>query len=119
MKNSACCLLLLAFLTSCKKDDKKHTVLYKITVIAGHPSFSVSYSSSGNSTASQGPFSTATWTSPSINDRKGGGSVFLTLGGGTGGSYYMYIYIDGSLAKTGRMDDPYGPMTISAEIPED
>jgi len=90
-----------------------------VNVIAGHPAYSLSYSGSGNATASQGQITQTLWTSPSITDRKAGTYVFFTLDGGTGGSYYMYIYIDGHIVKSDRMDDPYGPKTISAEIPED
>jgi hypothetical protein len=104
--------------TSCKKEEKKHKVIYKITVIGGSPSYSVKYSSSNNSTATAGPLTSSMWVSPAIEDRKGGSSVFLTLEGGSGGSYKMYIYVDGYLEKEDRMDDPYGPKTISAEIPE-
>ena len=119
MKNFTYFFLLLALFSSCKKDAKKHSVIYKITVIGGHPAYTVNYSSTDNSTASQGPFTEQMWTSPKIDDREAGSTVFLTLEGGVGGSYNMYIYIDGSLQKTDRMDDPYGPMTISAKIPED
>ena len=119
MKNLVYFFLLLAVFSSCKKNAKKHSVIYKITVIGGHPAYTVNYSDTENSTASQGPFTDQMWVSPKVEDRDAGTSVYLTLEGGVGGSYYMYIYIDGSLQKTDRMDDPYGPKTISATIPED
>ena len=110
--------LLLVF-SSCKKEEKKHDVIYKVVVIGGSPSYSVTYSSSGNTTQTAGPFSASKWVSPTISDRKAGSLVSLTLKGGSGGSYNMYIYVNGRLEKEDRMDDPYGPRTISVELPED
>jgi hypothetical protein len=102
--------------SSCKKEEKKHKVIYKVEVTGGHPAYSLSYSSLNNSTQTVGPTSEAKWLSPTVNDRLTGSSVFLTLQGGSGGSYKMYIYVDGYLEQEGRMDDPYGPKTISVEL---
>ena len=113
-------LLLAALLpAACKKDEKQHSVLYKVVVSSGHPTYSLSYSGNNNSTTSQGQITQTLWTSPAVTGRKAGTEVFFTLDGGTGGSYYMYIYIDGNLVKGDRLDDPYGPLTISAQIPDD
>jgi hypothetical protein len=109
-------VILALFFITCKKDEKKHTVTYKVNVIAGHPSYSVQYSASDNSTKSEGPMTTEKWTSLPVTDREGGTSVFLTVNGGTGGTYKMYILIDGYLEGEGIMDDPYGPRTIEAKI---
>jgi len=103
-------------LPACKKEEKKHKVIYKVEVTGGHPSYSLSYSSLNNSTQTVGPISDSKWLSPTVNDRVTGNSVFLTLQGGNGGSYKMYIYVDGFLEQEGRMDDPYGPKTISVEL---
>jgi hypothetical protein len=109
--------LILSFLfLSCKKAEKTHKVVYKIEVIGGHPSYSVKYSSSKNATQTAGPLSDSKWTSPTIDDRETGASVSLTLEGGGGGSYKMYILVDGYLEKEDRMDDPYGPKTISVTL---
>jgi hypothetical protein len=110
---------LLIMLGSCKKEEKKYDVIYKVIVIGGNPSYSVTYSSAGNSTQTAGPFTDSKWVSPTISDRKAGSTVSLTLKGGSGGSYNMYIYVNGRLEKEDRMDDPYGPRTISVELPED
>ncbi|MDF2437440.1 MAG: hypothetical protein K0Q95_1816 [Bacteroidota bacterium] len=108
---------LLFFCVSCKKEEKKHTVVYKISVLSGNPSYSVQYSGSNNTTRSEGPMNSKSWTSSTVEGRKAGTSVALTLQGGSGGSYQMYIIIDGSVQKEDRMDDPYGPKTITANIP--
>jgi hypothetical protein len=118
LKNAFYILILTLLFSSCKKEEEKHTVSYKVIVTSGHPVYSVSYSSSNNSTQSLGSITSSTWTSGIIDDRRGGTSVFLTLTGGSGGSYKMFIYIDGSLQKDGHMDDPYGPLTIEAAIPD-
>jgi hypothetical protein len=107
---------LFLLFSSCKKEEKKHTVIYKIIVTSGHPTYSVSYSSLNNSTKSEGSIKTTTWTSSPVDDREEGSSVFLTLEGGSGGGYKMFIYIDGNLHAEDIMYDPYGPKTISADI---
>lgn len=107
------CLLIFSF---CNKEEKKHKVIYKVQVTSGNPSYSVQYSSTGNSTKTEGPFSSSKWLSPTIDDRETGSSVFLTLQGGSGGSYKMYIYVDGYLEQEGSMTDPYGPETISVKL---
>jgi hypothetical protein len=109
-------LCFLFILSSCKKEEKKHKVLYKVEVTGGHPNYSLSYSSFNNTTQTIGPLSDSKWLSPTVDDRTTGGSVFLTLQGGSGGSYKMYIYVDGFLEQEGRMDDPYGPKTIGADL---
>lgn len=119
MKRLILLLLPALLLAACKKEKKQHSVLYKVVVSSGHPTYSLSYSSSDNATASASAITQTQWTSPLITDRKALSDVFLTLDGGTGGSYYIYIYIDGNLVKGDRMDDPYGPLTISAQIPDD
>lgn len=117
MKSGAYILLSLALLfSSCKKEEKLHTVLYKVTVIGGNPSYSVSFSGSNNTSVSQGPFTSGSWISPQITDKVNKDEASLTLIGHGGGSYKMYIYVDGALAQEGRMDDPYGPTTISITI---
>lgn len=110
--------VLLCFFSCKKKEEEKHTVIYKIIVTSGQPTYSLSYSSSNNTTKSESSIK-YNWTSPQIDDREAGSSVFLTLNGGNGGTYKMYIYIDGYLEKEDSMGDPYGPRTITAEIPED
>jgi hypothetical protein len=119
MKNFIYILLCSLIFISCKKEEKKHSVLYKIVVTSGHPAYSTSYSASNNTTKSESSLTSANWTSPQINDKKGGSSVYLTLTGGNGGSYKMYIYVDGNLEAEDTMYDPYGPKTISADVPED
>jgi hypothetical protein len=108
---------LLSFCFSCRKKEERHTVVYKVAVLHGSPSYSVQYSGDGNSTRSEGPMSSTSWVSSTVDDRKGGTAVALTLQSGGGGSYEMYIIIDGVIQKEDRMDDPYGPKTISAGIP--
>lgn len=101
---------------SCKKEEKKHTVIYKVNVISGSPSYSVNYSSTSNVTQTEGPITASSWTSPPIGDKTDGSTAYLKLEGGSGGAYKMFIYIDGYLEKEERMDDPYGPKTIEAVI---
>ena len=109
-------IFLLIFI-SCKKEETTHPVIYKVTVIGGSPSYSVQYSSAKNTSVSQGPFSSDMWISDKI-EKTAGSVASLTLNGGTGGSYKLYIYIDGVLQQDGRMDDPYGPKTISIAVPD-
>jgi hypothetical protein len=116
MKNILYITIVLLFCISCRKKEEKHTVVYKVSVLHGTPSYSVQYSGSNNTTRSEGPMNTSSWTSPVVEDRNEGTVVSLTLQGGSGGSYQMYIIIDGSVEKEDRMDDPYGPKTITAEI---
>jgi hypothetical protein len=117
MKKIIYTLLPLIFLfTSCEKDKKKYVVSYKVIMISGNPKYSVSYSSFNNATQSSGPITQNTWTSPAIDDREEGNPVSLTLQGGGGGAYLMNIYVDGSLAKQERMDDPFGPKTITVDL---
>jgi hypothetical protein len=93
-------------------------VIFKVQVISGNPSYSVKYSSFSNTTKTEGPITASSWVSPKIDDRKSDSQVLLTLEGGSGGSYKMFIYVDGRLEKEDRMDDPYGPKTISVQIPD-
>jgi hypothetical protein len=108
-------LSILVFLSACRKEEKKHTITYKVIVISGHPTYSLTYSSFNNTTKVEGSITTSNWTSPPIDDRKKG-SVSLTLNGGNGGSYKMYIYVDGYLETEDDMYDPSGPKTIKAEV---
>ncbi|MCE3280981.1 MAG: hypothetical protein K0S44_3172 [Bacteroidetes bacterium] len=108
---------ILTVFNSCKKEDSNHQVMYKVTVIGGSPTYAVKYSSSDNSTATAGPITGSGWSSSTI-ERKPNTTVFLTLEGGSGGSYKMYIYVDGHISAEERMDDPYGPKTIEAVIPD-
>jgi hypothetical protein len=116
MKNYLYILFILCCFSSCKKEEKKHIVSYKIVVLSGNPNYSVSYASTNNSTKTEGPITASSWTSPAIDDKKDGSSAYLKLEGGGGCSYKMFIYIDGGLEKEERMDDPYGPKSIEAVI---
>jgi hypothetical protein len=118
MKTFLYTAFILIVFSGCKKEDSNHKVIYKVTVIGGNPAYAVKYSSSDNSTATAGPITGSGWTSSPIEDRKPNTRVFLTLEGGSGGSYKMYIYIDGHITAEERMDDPYGPKTIEAVIPD-
>ena len=89
MKIFVSLLSMLLLFSSCEKEKKKYKVSYKVTMISGNPAYSVRYSSSNNSTQSQGPINKSMWTSPVIEDREEGGSVSLTLEGGGGASYNM------------------------------
>lgn len=109
-------LSFLLFISACKKDEKQHSVIYKVTVIAGNPSYSVNYSGNNNSSISQGPFSATTWISPKIADKVNQDVASFTLSSNGGGSFNMYIYVDGFLENESRMDDPYGPKTLSVTI---
>jgi hypothetical protein len=115
MKKYIVILFIFCGLSSCKKEETKHSVTYKVTVTKGHPTYSVTYSSTNNTTKSESSITSLNWTSK-VDDRKDGDIVILTLEGGNGGSYKMYIYIDGFLMKESDMEDPYGPLTIDAEI---
>lgn len=116
MKIAVSILSLFLLLSACKKEEKKHMVIYKVTVISGNPAYSVNYSSTKNTTRTEGPITALSWTSPQIDDKRDGSSAFLKLQGGNGGSYKMFIYVDGYLEREERMDDPYGPKSIEVVI---
>jgi len=116
MKKFVLFLFIIALVSACKK-EVTHPVIYKVVVSTGHPTYSVQYLSGSNTTVSQGPFSSGMWVSDKI-EKEAGSTALLTLTGGTGGSYKLYIYVDGTLYMEGRMDDPYGPETISVVVPQ-
>ncbi|HEX8516626.1 MAG TPA: hypothetical protein VF868_10530 [Bacteroidia bacterium] len=118
MKKLLCLIVLAVSLFGCRKETL-HKVIYKVIVTAGTPTYSVKYSSAENSTQTAGPLTASKWVSPEINDRKSGNVVSLTLEGGSGGSYMMYIYVNGRLHAEERMDDPYGPKTLSVKLPDE
>jgi hypothetical protein len=118
MKNIVFILFCSIAFFSCRKEEKKHKVIYKVAVISGHPTFTVQYSAENNTTKTAGPLTSSSWLSPKVEDRETGNVVSLTLESKGGASYNMYIYVDGYLEQEGRMDDPYGPKTISVEIPD-
>lgn len=108
-------LIFVLFCCSCKKEEK-HTVVYKVNVLHGNPSYYMQYSSLHNTTKSEGPVTASSWTSPVIDDRKSSSTVSFTMIGGIGGTYQMFIIVDGSVKKEFSMEDPYGPQTITADI---
>ena len=117
MRIFAFILAFLIFFSSCEKEKKTFTVSYKITVISGSsPAYYVQYSAQNNSTQSKGPISQTMWVSDKVTDKEEESTVSLKLTGGQGCSYMMYIYVNGALRVQDRMDDPYGPKTITADL---
>jgi hypothetical protein len=116
MKKILFIFFISVFISSCKKEEKKHSVFYRIKVTSGNPVYSVSFSGEDNTTLEKSSISSQNSSSAPISDKKDGSAVFLTLQGGNGGSYLMDIYIDGYLQIEERMDDPYGPKTIEATV---
>jgi hypothetical protein len=118
MKHFAYIFFILVLFNSCKKEEKVHKVIYKVTVSGGSPSYTVQYSDTKNSSKSGGPF-TASWLSPTIKGFEAGNTVSFSLNArGTGATYNMYIYVDGYLEKEGASSDPSGQNTISVVIPD-
>ena len=117
MKTIIYLFISLTIFTSCEKEKKTFTVSYKITVISGSsPAYYVQYSAQNNSTQSKGPISQTMWVSDKVTDKEEESTVSLKLTGGQGCSYMMYIYVNGALRVQDRMDDPYGPKTITADL---
>lgn len=117
MKKVIYLFIILSVFAACKKEKDQHSVVYKVTVIAGAPTYSVHFTSFDGVTTSQGPFTESMWVSSKIDDFEAGDVATMKLEGKNGGSYKMYVYVDGTLQMEDRMDDPYGPKTISVEIP--
>jgi hypothetical protein len=112
MKKLIYIFTILIFFCSCKKEEKMHKVVYKVSVSGGSPSFTVQYSDTKNSSRSEGPF-TASWLSPTIKEFETGNTVSLSVAGTMGSSFKMYIYVDGYLEK-----EEDRATTISVVIPD-
>lgn len=104
-------------ITSCKKDDKTYTVTYKIFEnIPGSAPFSVRYSQSDATLKSEGPVSTGNWTTPDLNGYRSNAIVSLYMES-AGGTYDMYIYVNGSVASHVIADGGFGEQLLEAQLP--
>jgi hypothetical protein len=116
MKNSAILFVLLSLLVSCKKEEPTAVITYKVSeTTTSTPAYTVTYSAE-NSTKTEGPLTSASWSSPGIK-KKNGDHVVFTLDGGTGtGSFNFSIYMNGVLQITDHLDNPNGPGTIELDV---
>lgn len=122
MKN-ALVMLTVTTLLSCKKEtdpEKQARVTYKvIETSATTPSYTVSFSAENNSTRTEGPIISDSWTSETIRDKERGDFVSFTLESqGSSGSFTMQIYMNSVLWQEMQVDNPYSPATLSGNLPE-
>lgn len=114
--------LFLAFISvvmcpSCKKKEQPGAmVTYKISVTnSSNPAYTVIYSAD-NSTKTEGPVRTASWSSAAFI-KHNGDRVTFTVDGGTGsGSFIFAIYVNDVLRISDHFENPNGPKTIAADI---
>ena len=89
-------LLFSLVIISCKKEDKKYSVLYKIAVYGTTAGYTVRYTLPNGNTKSQGPLTAQSWNSTTLEGYPKSTPVRFELESG-GGSYHMSILINGAL----------------------
>jgi len=118
MKRAFSFLILISlFFTSCKKEEKKFSVVFKVVETgSGTPVYTVRYTLPNGSTQSKGGNTQEIWVSEKIDDYKGGQYLTLSVEGSGGGSYDMYIYINGSLQARRAAGDGFGEQVLGVQI---
>ena len=117
MKNFIYILFSLVLIVSCKKDSKTHTVSYKIYEnTPGSAPFTVRYTQSDATLKQEGPISTGSWTTLDMNGYRANAIISLYLDS-PGGTYDMYIYVDGSIANHVTADGGFGEQLLEAQLP--
>ncbi|MFL5765886.1 MAG: hypothetical protein ACJ77K_18215 [Bacteroidia bacterium] len=110
--------LLLSF-TSCRKDEKKAYVNYKIVKHGGtNPSFNVSYTLASGGTQTKGPVTADRWLSDVVREVPPGTVLTLSLEANPSATFDMMIYINGALEKQGEGGGGYGTQTITVTVPD-
>lgn len=109
-------LTFVLLLFSCKKEEKNYSVIYKIIEKSSYaPSYIARYTLPDGSTQSL-TSSKEMWVSEKIIDYKANSFISLSVEGSGGGEYDMYIYINGTLAKTRPASDGFGAQTLEMQI---
>jgi hypothetical protein len=117
MKQIASILLILVFLASCKKEPKTVYVSYKVIETSSNtPTYTVSYSMADGTTKSIGGQTGSKWVSEKISDVEIGKYLSVSVEGTGGGSYEMYIYVNGRLDSQRDADDTNGKQTLTTQI---
>jgi|APLak6261678615_1056124.scaffolds.fasta_scaffold00006_57 hypothetical protein len=118
MKNLLAILIVFSFvLTSCKKEEKTYSVIYKIIEKSSRtPTYIARYSLPDGSTQSVGSITKEFWVTDKIINYKANSYLSLSVEGSGGGEYDLYIYINGTLAKTRPASDGFGPQKLEMEI---
>jgi hypothetical protein len=118
MKNLLAILIVFSFvLTSCKKEQKTYSVIYKIIEKSSNsPSFTAVYTLADGSTQSVGSITKDFWVTDKLINYKPNAYLSVSVEGSGGGEYNLYIYINGVLAKTRPASDGFGPQKLEMEI---
>jgi hypothetical protein len=118
MKKLLAIFIVVSFvLTSCKKEEKTYSVIYKIIEKSSNsPSFTAVYTLPDGSTQSVGSIKKEMWVTDKIINYKANSYLSLSVEGSGGGEYDLYIYINGSLAKTRPASDGFGAQKLEMEI---
>jgi len=109
--------LLLVF-SSCKKEEKKYSVTYKIIEISNNtPTYIVRYTLNNGATQSLGNITANSWTSGTLSDYKAGSVLNLEVEGSGGGTYEMYILVNGTNDGYRIADDSNGAQSLEVVLP--
>jgi hypothetical protein len=110
--------IIILFCFSCKKEPKTVYVTYKVMEISNNtPSYTVGYTLADKSTKTLGSFTQSKWVSDKIEEVDKGTYISLSVEGSGGGSYDMFIYINGVLHSRRQADDGHGKQILEAQIP--
>lgn len=118
MKRAFSFLILISlFFTSCKKEEKKFYVVYKVVETgSGSPVYTVRYTLPDGSVQSKGGNTQDVWVSERIDDYKGGQYLTLSVEGSGGGNYELLIFINGSLQAKRIAGDGFGEQVLGVQI---
>jgi hypothetical protein len=118
MKKLLAILIVVCFvLTSCKKEEKTYSVIYKIIEKSSNsPSYTAVYTLADGSTQSAGSIKKEMWVTEKLVNYKANSYLSISVEGSGGGEYDLFIYINGTLAKTRPASDGFGPQKLEMEI---
>jgi hypothetical protein len=109
--------LAVLLLSSCKKEAKTVYVSYKIVETSSYtPTYTVGYSLADGTTKTIGRQTNSKWVSEKISDVEIGKYLSLSVEGTGGGTYEMYIYVNGRLDSQRIAGDGYGRQTLTTQI---
>lgn len=108
---------LLLLLSSCKKEPETVYVSYKVIETSSNsPTYTVGYSLADGTTKTIGGQTSSNWVSEKVSDVEIGKYISLSVEGNGGGSYDMYIYVNGRLDSQRDADDSNGKQTLTTQI---
>lgn len=117
MKKLLYILLVAFFITSCKKEPETVYVSYKVIETSSNsPTYTVGYSLADGTTKTIGGLTGSKWVSEKVSDVEIGKYLSLSVEGNGGGSYEMYIYVNGRLDSQRVADDSNGKQTLTTQI---